>query len=105
MRQKEAFQKLNYEEKRLKVLAFLKSITSNNVAITWTIEIIERRKDISEKFLEDTYYDLLDFADLVHKNNQEKFTGKMESMSKNLQDMVLQEQAEKNHADDILNQL
>jgi hypothetical protein len=55
--------------------------------------------------LEDTYYDLLDFADLVHKNNQEKFTGKMESMSKNLQDMVLQEQAEKNHADDILNQL
>lgn len=105
MNLKESFVKLSYQEKKIKLLSFLKELKTDDKVIIWTIGVIERHENISESFLEDTYSDLIDFANFIKNNNEKEAVKKLESISKNLKEISIKEEKEKKNVDDILNQL
>jgi hypothetical protein len=105
MWQKEKFLQLNYQQKRQKVLLFLKNLKTDDKIIIWIIQVIESHLNISEVFLKDTYFDLLDFADLVKSDNDRLVVEKIQKSTKRIKDISIQEQKEKDDADQILDQI
>lgn len=101
------FQKLDYNKKKQKILTFLYNIKTYNSIIQETINIIQKHTNIDENFLEETYSDLIEFAYLIDKNEEEKAERKIINIRKKIENIQTREAEERDieNIDNILEKI
>jgi len=80
IKKKQDFKNLSYELKKQKIIIFLSKFEKNDEIFKKLIETIQKHKNINEKFLEDIYIDLTDFAELIKQNNMKKNQEKLRNI-------------------------
>jgi len=104
---KNKFKSLSYEKKREKILILLWKIQVKEKIIEETIKLIQENGSISESFLEDTYMDIIDFAEVLRNEVTKKLIAKLQKNRDAIYTIKEEEKdlKKKEHIEEILEQI
>ena len=104
---KNKFKSLSYEKKREKILILLWKIQVKEKIIEETIKLIQENGSISESFLEDTYMDIIDFAEVLRNEETKKLIAKLQKNRDAIYTIKEEEKdlKKKEHIEEILEQI
>ena len=101
-KQKEDFKKLNNKEKQQKLYLFVEKLDFWDELLHTLKVFLEEKTKISDDFLIETYFDLLDFADALKENNRNKVLLHLKITQERLKKFTQLEKKERENADFIL---
>ena len=100
--QKLDFKKLTREQKQRKLFLFVKELDHWDETLHALRIFLEEKNNISEDFLEDTYFDLLNFAETLRREEIKKASLHLKIAKEKLKKYIKIEKEDHVKADDIL---
>lgn len=99
------FKKLSKVEKQKKLYMFISQLDNWDETIHHLKILLEKRTEISEQFLVDTYFGLLDFAQAVKNDEKKKALLHLKVTHEKIKKIAQTEEKEKKEADNLLSMI
>jgi len=91
----EDFLKLNFKEKKEKMLVIVENLKSTDAVFARVYDIIQNNPNVKEDFLVGIYKDLMYFADASKNRESEEKESKLNNIQKKIEEMSQKETVER----------